>query len=195
MITSWSATQRVGEPEPLAHAERVLLDALARGAAVEADQGEQRVHPPLVDAHRLRRHGERLASAAAAVLRGGVEQDPDAAAGVRQRAVVAAEHRRFPVVRVEQPAQHPHRGGLAGPVRPEEPGHGAGLAPERHVVHDDVAAEALRQSMRFDHAGSIGAGRPSGHGRRARPAAPPVDAGIDFGRGSPPRAGPTLCGR
>ena len=63
------AEQRVGEPEPLAHAERVLLDALARGRAVEADEVEQLVDAPLVHAHHLGGDAERLAAAAAAVLR------------------------------------------------------------------------------------------------------------------------------
>ena len=56
-----------------------------------------------------------------------------------------------------------------------------------------VAAEALRQSLRFDHGGEDRrrAAR-RGHGRRATPAATAVDAGIDFGRGSRPRRAPTL---
>ena len=81
------AEQRVGEPEPLAHAERVLPDPLARGRALEPDEVEQPVDPRLADPDRLGGDGERLATAAAAVLGGRVEQDADAAGGVRQRAV------------------------------------------------------------------------------------------------------------
>ena len=87
--TSRVAEQRVREPEPLAHAERVLADALAGGGLVQPDERQQLVDARSGDAHHLRADGQRLAAAAAGVLGGGVEQDADAAARVRQRVVVA----------------------------------------------------------------------------------------------------------
>ena len=54
------AEQRVGDPEPLAHAERVLRDALARRARVEVDELEHLIHARVRDSEQLR--GERRAS-------------------------------------------------------------------------------------------------------------------------------------
>ena len=99
------AEQRVREPEPLAHAERVLAHALARGRAVEADEPEQLVGALLGHAHQPRGQRERLAPAAAGVLGGGVEQDADAAAGVGERAVGAAEHGGAAGVGLGEPAR------------------------------------------------------------------------------------------
>ena len=74
------------------------------------------------DAHHLRRDGQRLAAAAAGVLGGGVEQHADAAARVRQLAVVARRARReSPASGVGEADQHPHRRGLAGAVGPRKP--------------------------------------------------------------------------
>ena len=79
------AEQRVREPEPLAHAERVLPHALAAARLSSPTSVEQLVDArapatPIIWAETA----ERLAAAAAAVLGGGVEQDADAAARVRQ---------------------------------------------------------------------------------------------------------------
>ena len=85
------AEQRVGEPEALAHAERVLADPPPGRRLVEADELQQRVDALRRHAHGLGGDGERLAAAAPGVLRRRVEQDPDAPAGVRQVAVAPAE--------------------------------------------------------------------------------------------------------
>ena len=83
------AEQRVRDPEPLAHAQRVLAHALARRRAVEADVAEQVVDATLVDAERQGGDGERLAPAPPGVLCAGVEQDADPPARVGQVAVAA----------------------------------------------------------------------------------------------------------
>ena len=53
--------------------------------------------------------------------------------------------------RRDQPGDHPHRGGLAGPVRSQEPGHRAGLQLEGHLVDDGPVAVLLGQSADLDH--------------------------------------------
>ena len=50
-----------------------------------------------------------------------------------------------------RPEDQPHRGGLARAVRPEEPGHRAGLDGEGQVVDRDLVAVALGQAARLDH--------------------------------------------
>jgi hypothetical protein len=154
-----------------------MAHALARRRAVEADEVEQRRDAAGIDAHHLRRHCERLAPATAGMLRGGVEQDADAASGVRELAVRSAEHGRVPGVGPREPAQHAHRGRLAGAVRSQEPGDGPRLAAERDVVDDGGRPEPLGQPLCLDH------GREDRPGARLAPASP-VDARIDFGRGS-----------
>src|SRR4051812_37322713 len=59
------AEQRMGEPEALAHAERVLADPSPRRRLVETDEFQQRVDALHRHAHDLGGHGERLAAAAA----------------------------------------------------------------------------------------------------------------------------------
>ena len=159
------AEQRVGEAEALAHAERVLADALAGRGLVEADELQQRVDALRRDAHRLGGDGERLAAAAAGVLRRGVEQDADAAAGVRQVAVAPAEDPGGAAVGLGEADEHPHRGGLAGAVGAEEARDGARLAAERDVGDDGAPAELLGECVGFDHAGRLAAGGVRDHGR------------------------------
>ena len=141
------AQQRVRDPQPLAHAERVLANALARCGAVEADEVEQAVDTARVDAHQLGGDRERLAPTTTAVLSGGVEQDPDAAAGVGEVSQAAAEHERLAGVRLGEPREHPERRRLAGAVGAEEPGHGSGLDAEGDVLDDSLPAEPLGEIL------------------------------------------------
>jgi hypothetical protein len=92
-----------------------------RSGLVETDEFQQRVDALRRHAHHLGGHGERLAAPAAGVLRGRVEQDPDALAGVGQVAVAFAEDPRRAAVGLGQADKHPHRRGLAGTVGAEEP--------------------------------------------------------------------------
>ena len=88
------AEQRVREPEPLAHAERVLAHALARRRTCRARRASSSSSTRAgVDAHHLGGDGERLAAAAARVLGARVEQHADAQARVRQLAVGGARAR------------------------------------------------------------------------------------------------------
>jgi hypothetical protein len=137
----------VREPQPLAHAQRVLAHALARGGAVEPDELEQVVDAAFGHADDLGRHGEHLAPAAPGVLRGGVEQHAHALRRVGQVAIGAAEHGRLARVGRREAAQHAQRRGLAGAVGTEEPGHRARLAAERDVLKDAAPAVALGQPV------------------------------------------------
>ena len=143
------AEQRVGEAEALAHAERVLADAPAGRRLVEADELEQLVDALHRHAHGPGGDGERLAAAAAGVLRRRVEQDPDAAAGVRQVAVAPAEDPGLAAVGLGQADEHPHRRALAGAVGAEEAGDGARLAAEGDIGDDGAPSELLGESVRF----------------------------------------------
>ena len=175
------AEQRVREPEPLAHAERVLAHALARGRACRARRASSSSSTRRsVDADHLRGDGERLAPAAAAVLGGGVEQDADAAARVRQRAVGARRARR----RRRRRAREPARASacvvvLPAPFGPRNPVTVPGSQRNDTSSTTTCAAEALRQVDRFDH-GLAGSRRAA----RATTIRPAVDSAIDFGRGS-----------
>ena len=155
------------------------LHALAGGALVEADAASAARRrasrsTPIIWA----RDGERLAAAAARVLGARVEQHADAPARVRRaRGRAARAPSSVPASGVGEPDQHPHRRRLAGAVGSEEAGHGAGLAAERDVADHGAPAEALRESVASIMAPASGAAAPRDH-------RPPVDAGIDFGRGS-----------
>ena len=166
------AEQRVREAEPLAHAERVLTDPPPGCRLVEADELQQRVDALRRHADGLRGDGERLAAAAPGVLRGGVEQDPDAPSGVRQVAVVPAEDPRFAAVGLCQADEHPHRRGLAGAVGAEEAGDGAGFAAEADVGDDRPSSEPFGDVVGFDHGRRLTEGRAGDHGPRAERAAP-----------------------
>ena len=100
------AQQRVRDPQPLAHAQRVVAEALARCRAVEADAVEQAVDAARVDAHQLRGDGQRLTAAPAAVLGGRVEEDADPPAGVGEVAVGGTENERLARVGLGEAREH-----------------------------------------------------------------------------------------
>ena len=79
------------DAEPLAHAERVVADPAAGLLVGEADHVEHLVDAALGHPHGALGDREDLAAGAAGVLRRGVEQDADLAAGVGQLGEVAAE--------------------------------------------------------------------------------------------------------
>ena len=77
------AEQRVGDAEPLPHAERVVADpALGLGRRRARPGLEHLVDARVGQAHRRAPSVEHLAAGAAGVLGRGVEQDADVAAGV-----------------------------------------------------------------------------------------------------------------
>ena len=92
--------------------------------------------------------------------------------------------------RRREAADHPQGGGLAGAVRAEEAGDGAGLAGERDVVDGGLGAVALGEVVDGDHAAQHRRARPgtrlSADGRCAY--RPRSMRGTDFGRLSLARA-------
>jgi hypothetical protein len=85
------------------------------------------------------------------VLRGRIEQDPDAPAGVWQVAVAPAEQQGLPAVGRRQADKHPHRGGCAGAVGAEETRDGPPLAAERDIGDDCATAAPLGEFVDPDH--------------------------------------------
>ena len=89
--TSGSPSSAWASPRRWRMPSEYLADPSPRGRLVEADELQQLVDALRRHAHGLGGHGERLAAPAPGVLRRGVEQDPDAPAGVGQVAVAPAE--------------------------------------------------------------------------------------------------------
>jgi hypothetical protein len=146
------AEQGVGDPQPLAHAEGVVAHAPPGLGRRERDQLEHLVDPARGQAHGAGAEGQHLATGAADVLGGGVEEDPDVEAGVGDVAVVVAADGDLAGRGGGEPAHHPHRGRLAGAVRPQEAGHPPRLAAERDVVDGAERAVGLGQPGDLDHA-------------------------------------------
>jgi hypothetical protein len=145
--TSGSPSSAWAEAEALAHAERVPADPAPGRRLVQADELQQFVDALHRHAYGLGRHGERLAAPAPDKLRRGVEQDPDAPAGVWQVAVAPAKDPGLAAVGLGEPDEHPHRGGLAGAVGAEEAGDGARLTAERDVGDDGASAVSLGEPL------------------------------------------------
>ncbi|SFY53584.1 hypothetical protein STEPF1_06867 [Streptomyces sp. F-1] len=145
------AEQRGGDAEALAHAEGEALGPLLRHV-LEADDAEHLVHPAGRDAGQLGEAQQVVAGGAAAVHGLGVEQRADLAGCVGQPAVGVAADGHRAGRGVVQPEDHPHGGGLARAVRPEEAGHGTRPHLEGKVVHSGLVAVPLRQAYSLDHA-------------------------------------------
>jgi hypothetical protein len=137
------AQQRQCDPEPLPHAQGVDASATAALGRAQADALQHLVRAAGRQAHDHRGQDKRLPAGAPRVLRGGVEQDPDLTAGVRQCPVRAAEHDCAARTGPGEPGQHAQRGGLPGAVRPEKPGHQPGPDGERHIGDHPLAAVVL----------------------------------------------------
>src|SRR5581483_11644389 len=144
------AHERGGDPEPLAHAERVRADPVG-GPVEQADPVERLVQPPPGKAAVERREelevlapaqvgieGWRLDEAGDVLERGGAgggvaPEEPDAAA-----------------VTPDQPEHHPQRRRLARPVRPQVAVDVAGLDREVDTVDYRALPVALDESAHFD---------------------------------------------
>jgi hypothetical protein len=145
------AEQRVGDAEPLPHAERVVLHASLRLARRQRDELEHLVDARHGQPHRGGPDDEHLAAGATRVLRRRVQQHADVAPRVGDGGVrVSADRHPSPAGR-RQPDHDPHGGRLAGSVRSQEPGHSARLRHERHVVDGLVAAVVLGHPVNGDH--------------------------------------------
>jgi hypothetical protein len=79
-----------------------------------------------------------------------VQQRADLAQGRAQAPVGPAADQRTTPVRTVQTEDHPHRGGLAGAVGPDESGDPAGSHREGQVVYRGRAAEPLGEAACLD---------------------------------------------
>ena len=144
------AEQRRRDPEALGHAEREATDSLA-GDASKPDLVEHVVDTGAADAVAEREPQKVVVRAATAVGCARVEQRPDLQERTAVLAVVPPVHRHRSRRRRIETDDHPHRRGLSGAVRPEEPGHLPWRHGERQVVDRDGGAVALGETGRFDH--------------------------------------------
>src|SRR5262249_10437257 len=81
--------------------------------------------------------------------------------------VAAAEEECLARCRLGQPEQQPQGGGLAGAVRAEEPGDGAGAERKRHVIDgEDVAVPLGQRADRDNRMAGSGVGRDGRDARR-----------------------------
>ena len=145
--TGGSPSSARGDAEPLPHAEREPAGPPPGRRRPARPCSQHLVHPA---------RGQAVATApATAGGRGPSGRDARRAASSsaptsRQRRTAGLGSGRpptsaLPVVRRVQPEDHPHRGGLAGAVRADEPGHLAGLDRERQTVDRDRRAVPLAQ--------------------------------------------------
>ena len=143
------AEERGGDAEPLRHAQREAADPPACGPG-QADELEHCVDSSSRDAVARGHPAQVLARGAAGMKRPGVEQRPDLPQwDVERRVRPAVDEGRAPVGRVEA-EDEPHRGRLAGAVRPDEARHPARLDGEGQPVDGERGAVALAEPVKFD---------------------------------------------
>ena len=124
--------------------------APARRDVCETDEAEHLVDPGVGDAVRRRAHPEVVAGRATGVHRLGVEERPHRPHRVAQLAVGTAVERRAAGVGAVEREHHPHRGRLAGAVRPHEARDRARVHREGEVVDGHGAPEPLADAPHLD---------------------------------------------
>ena len=143
------AEQRRRQPEPLAHAERVLAGAPA-GGALELDEPEHLVHArPREPGHR-RQRAQVVAALAAGMRARDLQVGADHPRRLVELDVRLPEDRRVARAGPRERQDHPQRRRLARAVGPEEPGHRALADRERQVVDRGHGSVALRKPHRLD---------------------------------------------
>jgi len=85
-----------------------------------------------------------------------------------------------------QAEDHPHGGGLAGPVRAQEAGHLAGFDLERQVVNGNGCAVSLGEALCLDHRRTPRSGGALVVGRAVSIVSIEVCRGQDIGPGADP---------
>ena len=148
------AEQRAGDAEPLAHAKREALGALA-GHVAEADQVEHLPDPPLGQVVGLRHAEQVVVGAATAVHRLRIEQRTDLAHRPGVPAERLAVDRHGAAGGTVQAKDEAHGRGLARTVRAEEPGDLAWLDREGQVVDGERLAVSLREASCLNHVGVL----------------------------------------
>src|SRR5215469_13343910 len=105
--------------------------------------GEHLVYPARRKALRVGEPKEVVAGRAARVQRPGVEKGPDTAQGVAQRGIRLPIDQRTAFVGGIEPQDYSYSGGLACPIRSDEPGHLPQRNAERDPIKGDSRPEAL----------------------------------------------------
>jgi hypothetical protein len=139
-----------GEPQSLAHAERVALHAPASRRA-HVDHREDLVDARPRDAPGEREHPQVVAPRAPRMGIERLEQHADAPDGVLELGVRPAEDRGPARSRADEAEKRTHRRRLARAVRAEEPRDPTGLDGEGEVVDGERRAEPLREALDLDH--------------------------------------------
>src|SRR5215468_3180135 len=174
--------------QALLHAQRVRPVTLLGGAEqanpvqgrVDPGGGRARIGRPVggVDPRQVGPAGQVRVEGRPLDQRANPRQDPGGRPGHRVAEQADAAPRR-----VDQAEQHPDRGGLSGPVRPEEPIHRSARDGQGEVVHRELAAaEPLGQPARGDRRAGWG-GRAGLAGRRGRGTGPSFSCGAGIGPG------------
>jgi len=173
------AEQRRGDAQPLGHAEGELARAAARHSA-QPDRVDDLLDPGPADAVGLRECEQVVVGAAGRVDRPRVQHPAEFAQRRGVRPGRAAVDRDRAAGRLVQAEDHPHRGGLPGAVRAEEPGHHARPDGERQVGDGGGAAVEFRQCVDLNR---------GTHGWCLFPCWPPGSPRLDTTRVPPPGAG------
>lgn len=155
------AEQRPRDPEPLVHAERVRAGP-APGRLGEAHRLQDLVDPAYRNAVAAGLRDQMGAGRTGRVHGLRVEQRADLAEGVPQGRVGPAVDERRAVRGVVEAEDHPHRGGLPGPVGTEEAGHPARRDVQGQFVDGGGPAVAFRQLSECDHTVDARSGGPGG---------------------------------
>jgi hypothetical protein len=147
----WVGEQASGDPQALAHSERVAFDPLI-GAFAKSDASERSLNPPM---GRLLSGGgddlEVLTPGKKAVKPGLFDDRSHACEGLGAASRHgAAEDVHRPGGRMGQAEQHADQRRLPGPVRPEIPERRAAGDPKVDVRDSDPVAEAFRQPGGLD---------------------------------------------
>ena len=146
--------ERRGDPEPLAHAgrepSRLPLGCVRRGRPDRAPREPRPSRREFGDSPREPEETQVVDRGEVRVERGSLHEGADAIEDGPPGRYRLAEERRDTARRPDQPEEHPDRGRLAGPVRPEEAVHAARRHAQIDAGHRLDVAEALDQARRRD---------------------------------------------
>ena len=142
--------QRRCDPEPLPHAQRERSRGFT-GSVGQAHEIQQVIHSGRPDTHRGTQRQQVIACRAALVHRLCLQQRPQFGHGRGRVCVRPAVDKRLPGGGPVQTEDHPHRGGLARPVRPQKACDAARLDREADAVDRDDIAVLLGQFPDFQH--------------------------------------------
>src|ERR1700728_2615444 len=144
----WS--RAVASPRRWAHAEREPAHP-AVGRTVQTHLSEHAVDPGLAGRSGECVNAEVAASSAPGVEAGCFQYGPDLVQRIGELDIWSAIDGGIALARCYEAEEHAQRGGLAGPVRAEEPDNGAGGHVEAEVINGDQRSEALGERPDLDH--------------------------------------------